>query len=194
MSRLPDIDTEHLSEEQAELYEALLSRPEVAKLGLIGPFGVWMHAPDLGKALSALGGKVRFATSLPGNVSEVAICTTGAFHHAKFEFAAHRGLAIRAGVDEAALDRLAAGEAPGFVGDEGAAHAVASELLRDHAISAATYADAVDRFGPQGMVELITTVGYYCLVSLMLNGFQVGVVEGMTDPFPADPSPGGSPS
>ena len=107
MSRLPDIDTEHLTDEQAELYEALLSRPEVAKLGLIGPFGVWMHAPDLGKAMSALGGKVRFATSLPNNVTEVAICTTGAFHRAKFEFAAHRGLAIRAGVDEAALDRLA---------------------------------------------------------------------------------------
>ena len=52
MSRLPDIDTEHLTAEQAELYEALLSRPEVARLGLIGPFGVWMHAPDLGKAMS----------------------------------------------------------------------------------------------------------------------------------------------
>ena len=184
MSRLPDIDTDHLTTEQAELYEALLSRPEVARLGLIGPFGVWMHAPDLGKALSALGGKVRFATSLPNNVTEVAICTTGAFHRAKFEFAAHRGLAIRAGVDEAALDRLAVGEAPGFVGDEGAAYAVASELLNTHAISDATYADAAERFGPQGMVELTTTVGYYCLVSLMLNAFQVGVVEGMTDPFP----------
>ena len=127
MSRLPDIDTDHLTDEQAELYEALLSRPEVAKLGLIGPFGVWMHAPDLGKAMSALGGKVRFSTSLPNNVTEVAICTTGAFHRAKFEFAAHRGLAIRAGVDEGALDRLATGEEPGFDGDEGAAYAVASE-------------------------------------------------------------------
>ena len=188
MSRLPDIDTEHLNDEQAELYEALLSRPEVARLGLIGPFGVWMHAPDVGKAMSALGGKVRFATSLPNNVSEVAICTTGAFHRAKFEFAAHRGLAIRAGVDEVALDRIAAGEPPGLVGDEGAAYAVARELLHDHAIAAATYADAVARFGPRGMVELITTVGYYCLVSLMLNGFQVGVIDGMTDPFP-DGSP-----
>ena len=42
-----------------------MSRPEVAALGLVGPFGVWMHAPELGMAMSALGGKVRFATSLP---------------------------------------------------------------------------------------------------------------------------------
>ena len=189
MSRLPDIDIDQLNGPQAELYEGLASRPEVAKLGLVGPFGVWMHAPDIGKALSTLGGKIRFATSLPANVTEVAICTTGAFHRAKFEFAAHRGLAVRAGVDAAALDRLAAGDDPGFSGDEGAAYGVATELLRDHAISDATYADAAGRFGPQGMVELISTVGYYCLISLMLNGFEVGIVEGMTDPFPGT-SPG----
>ncbi len=186
MSRLPDIDTDRLTPAQAELYESLASRPEVARLGLVGPFGVWMHAPELGKAMSALGGTVRFGTSLAANVTEVAICTTSAFHRAKFEFAAHRGLALRAGVEEAALDRLAAGEEPGFSGDEAAAYGVAIELLRGHAISEATYADADKRFGSQGMVELMTTIGYYCLISLMLNGLEVGLVDGMTDPFPGE--------
>jgi 4-carboxymuconolactone decarboxylase len=161
-----------------------MSRPEVAALGLVGPFGVWMHAPELGLAMSRLGGRVRFATSLPANITEVAICTTGAFHQAKFEFAAHRGLAIKAGVDAASIDRLGAGDDPGFEGDEAAAHAVATEILRDHKISDATYADAEARFGSQGMVELLTTVGYYCLISTLLNGFDIPLVAGMTDPFP----------
>ena len=182
--RLPEVDTDALTEEQQRLHESLMSRPEVAALGLVGPFGVWMHAPDLGLAMSRLGGKIRFGTSLPANITEVAICTTGAFHRAKFEFAAHRGLAIRAGVDEAALDRLGAGDDPRFEGDEAAAYAVATEILRDHRVSAATYADAEARFGPQGMVELLTTVGYYCLISTLLNGFDIPLVAGMTDPFP----------
>ena len=185
--RLPAVDTTALTDEQQKLHESLMSRPDVAALGLVGPFGVWMHAPDLGLAMSRLGGRVRFTTSLPANVSEVAICTTGAFHHAKFEFAAHRGLAIRAGVDEAAIDRLGAGEDPGFDGDEAAAHAVATEILRDHRISEATYVDAEARFGAQGMVELLTTVGYYCLISTLLNGFDIPLVDGMTDPFPDRP-------
>jgi 4-carboxymuconolactone decarboxylase len=182
--RLPEVDTTALTDEQQRLHESLMSRPEVAALGLVGPFGVWMHAPEMGLAMSRLGGIVRFGSSLAANVTEVAICTTGAFHRAKFEFAAHRGLAIRAGVDEAAVDRLGAGEDPGFEGDEAAAHAVATEILRDHRVSEATYADAEARFGSQGMVELLTTIGYYCLISTLLNGFDIPLVEVMTDPFP----------
>jgi 4-carboxymuconolactone decarboxylase len=181
--RLPDVDADHLDDEQQRLHEMLMSRPEVAAMGLVGPFGVWMHAPDVGIAMSRLGGKVRFSTSLPANVTEVAICTTGAHYRAAFEFAAHRTMAIRAGVDADKLDRLAAGDTPGFNGDEAAAHAVATELLCDHRISTPTYADAADRFGHQGMVELVTTVGYYGLISMLLNGFEVPLAAGMIQPF-----------
>jgi 4-carboxymuconolactone decarboxylase len=181
--RLPAVDADQLNDEQQRLHEMLMSRPEVAAMGLVGPFGVWMHAPDVGIAMSRLGSKVRFSTSLPANVTEVAICTTGAYHRAAFEFAAHRTMAITAGVDADRLDILAAGRDPHFEGDEAAASAVATELLRDHRISAATYADAVERFGHRGMVELVTTVGYYGLISMLLNGFEVPLAEGMTDPF-----------
>ncbi len=118
-----------------------------------------------------------------GRVTEVAICTTGAFYGSSFEFAAHRPIAVAAGGDAASLDRLAAGDEPGFSGDDAAAHAVASELLRDHAISTATYADAEARFGVQGVVELVTTVGYYGLNALLLNGFEIPLAPGMADPL-----------
>lgn len=181
--RLPDIDTTKLTDEQQQLHDALSTRPEVRAMGLVGPFGVWMHAPDVGAAMAQLGARVRFATSLPANVTEVAICTTGAHFRAPFEFAAHRRLALQAGVDEAGLDRLASGQEPGFEGDDATAHAVARELLSDHAVSPGTYADARRRFGDRGMVELVTTVGYYSLISLLLNGFEVPLAPGMTDPF-----------
>ncbi len=183
MSRLPDIDAATYSPAQQAMYGSLASRPEVQQHGVVGPFAVWMHAPEIGSAMAALGAQVRFSSSLPQHVTEVAICSTGAWYRASFEFAAHRPLAIEAGVDEAKLDRLAAGEDPGFEGDEAAAHAVATELLRDRRISDATYADAAQRFGPQGVVELVTTIGYYGLISMQLNGFEVDLSPGMADPF-----------
>ena len=181
--RLPDVDPEALDDDQQPLYESLMSLPQVKANGLVGPFGVWMHAPKMGTAMAALGAQVRFEASLSAAVTEVAICTTGAFYRSEFEFAAHRTLALAAGVGEAELDRLAAGEEPGFEGDEAAAHAVATELLRDHAISDATYADAQSRFGDRGMVELVTTIGFYVAISFTLNGFAVGLPDHMTPPF-----------
>lgn len=183
MSRLPDLDPDDLSESQQRLYASLQNRPEVQANGVVGPFATWMHAPDIGEHLAALGAGIRFRASLPANATEVAICTTGVFYGASFEVAAHVPLAVRAGVDEEALGRLAAGEDPGFTGDDALAHAVAAELLETQTLSDATFEAATGRFGAQGVVELITTVGYYGLNALLLNAFEVPLVPGMDDPL-----------
>ena len=56
--------------------------------------------------------------------------------------------------------------------------------MRDHRISDATYAAAVDAFGETGLVELVTTVGYYCLISVTLNAFEIPLPDDWDDPFP----------
>jgi 4-carboxymuconolactone decarboxylase len=183
MSRLPDLDPLQYTETQGRLAADLGNRPEVQANGIVGPFAVWMHAPALGEPMAALGTGIRFGASLPPGATEVAICTTAAFYRSSFEAAAHRPLALRAGVDEAALDRLFAGNDPSFDGDAAAAHAVASELLRTHGMTDVTYADAVARFGTPGVVELVTTVGYYALNALLLNGFEIPLAPGMDDPL-----------
>ncbi len=181
--RLPDIDTDNLTPEQQTLFDALSTRPEVQQHGLVGPFGMMMHAPEMGAAMAALGKAIRFTASLPASVTEVAICSVGAYYRSSFEFVAHRAMALEAGVDARQLDALANGDDPGFAGDTAAAHAVAMELLAEHRLTDATYSDAVERFGAQGVTELVITIGYYSLVSFMLNGFEADLVPGMIDPF-----------
>ena len=46
-----------------------------------------------------------------------------------------------------------------------------------------SYARAVERFGETKLFELIALVGYYSLVSLLLNGFDVPLPGGETPPF-----------
>ena len=55
-----------------------------------------------------------------------------------------------------------------------------------HRIEAATYAAAEAAFGEEGLIELVTTIGYYCVVSLTLNAFEVPLPESWTDPFPEE--------
>ena len=68
-------------------------------------------------------------------------------------------------------------------------HDLAVRLVRDHRIDDATYRTAVDLLGENGVIELVTIIGYYCLVSVVLNAFEVPLPAGMTDPFPDADSP-----
>ena len=136
-------------------------------------------------AAQQLGAAARFGTSLA--VKEVAICVVGAFYRAKFEFAYHGPLAIAAGVAPAAVEAIRLGRPPTLPKlpeTQAVSYAVASELVRDHRISDATYARARAAFGEQGVIELVTVVGYYCLVALVLNAFEVPLDAGVPDPFP----------
>ena len=188
--RLPEITPEELTGGGREVYDALRSGPRSAATAdlnvksIVGPYGVWVRAPAIGGPTQALGAAVRFAGGLPEAVKEAAICTVGAHYRSKFEFAAHERLAQMAGIEQRHLDALREGRRAEFTGQEAVAHRVAAELLESHAMSDETYAAAVEEFGTEGVIELVTTVGYYCLISLTLNAFEIPLPPDWEDPFP----------
>ena len=184
MSRLTPLSEDGLDPDQRAVLDAIAAGPRGSR-GMVGPFGIYVRVPGVGHEVQALGAAVRYGTSLPENVKEVAICTVGAFFHSRFEFAAHGKLAREAGVPEAVVEALRTGAEPLFQSDdERTAHLITHDLLRHHRVDDARYAEGVAAFGETGMIELVATVGYYCLVSLTLNAFRVPLAEGMTDPFP----------
>lgn len=183
MARLKSITEADLDDAQRAVFDAIQGGPR-GNMGLIGPFAVYVRAPGVGNAAQALGAAVRFGTALPENVKEVAICTVGAHFHSKFEFAAHTELAKKAGVAASIIESLRIGELPAIRDEsERIAHEVAAQLLVNHRLSDELYAKAVRVLGETQLIELVATVGYYSLVSLTLNAFEVPLREGMTDPF-----------
>jgi len=97
--------------------------------GLIGPFNAFVHAPEVGRRLSSLGGTLRFGTSIERRLSEVAIITVGARWKAEFEWWAHSRMAREHGVPAAVIDAIGQGEEPPFESeDERTVYAVAREL------------------------------------------------------------------
>ena len=184
MSRLSTLDENNLAPDARAFLDALNNGPR-GKIGLIGPFGVWAHAPKIGQAAQAFGGTVRFQTSLPERIKEIAICTVGAHYKAKFEFASHGPMAIAAGVPAAAVEAIRLGNDPSFAdAADRTSYQVARELLLEHRLSDATFADAKTRFGEAPLIELVTIIGYYCMISLTLNAFDVELTSRMSDPFP----------
>ena len=189
MARLTPVRPEAMTDDQQTLYDAILGGKRGPGMrtedgALIGPFNAMLLNPHVGDRVQRLGEALRFDISLPRNVIEVATLVVGSHWRAQFEWWAHERLARQAGVSEAVIAAIKHGERPDFGNDdEAGAYDVASELYRTQRLTDASYAKAVQRFGEPGVFELIALVGYYSLVSLLLNGFDVPLPAGETPPF-----------
>jgi 4-carboxymuconolactone decarboxylase len=181
--RLPVIDMTSLGAEQQALVEAIKSGPRGA-FSNDGPFAVYLHAPGFGQLAQQLGAHMRFGTSLPPRLSELAILFTAQHWKAQYEWAAHAVIAAKQGVKQATIRDLQAGRAPKSAPrDEMAIYTFAKELYATRRVSDATYARVHKLLGDAGMVELVGILGYYVTVSMALNVFRMPVPEDTPQPF-----------
>lgn len=156
-----------MSPRQRETYERIVSGP---RKGAAGPFNALLRSPDVADRVQKVGEYVRFQTTIPAALNEIAILITGRFWSAQFEFWAHRRLARTAGVADAVIDAIAEGRRPPAMSDdERIVYDFCTELFRDKAVSDRTFKAAVDRFGEQGVIDLIAACGYYSIVSMVLD-------------------------
>ncbi len=152
---------------QREVYTGIVSGP---RKGAAGPFNALLRSPDVADRVQKVGEYVRFQTTIPATLNEMAILMTGRFWGAQFEFWAHRRLARAAGLADAIIDAIAEGRRPPAMSeDERIVYDFCTELFRDKTVSDAAFAAVSRRFGEQGVIDLIAAVGYYSTVSMVLN-------------------------
>jgi len=181
--RLPVLDMASLTGEQQALVDAISSGPR-GRFSNSGPFAVYLHAPGFGHLAQQLGGYVRLGTSMPPRLSELAILCTARFWQAQYEWVAHAAIAAKQGVKPATIRDLQAGRTPTSAPrDEMAIYAFVRELYATRRVSDATYKRVHKLLGDAGMVELAGILGYYAMVSMILNVFRMPVPEGTPAPF-----------
>ena len=181
--RLPVLDMASLTREQQALVDAISSGPR-GRFSNSGPFAVYLHAPGFGHLAQQLGGYVRLGTSVPPRLSELAILCTARFWQAQYEWVAHAAIAAKQGVKPATIRDLQAGRTPTSAPrDEMAIYAFVRELYATRRVSDATYKRVHKLLGDAGMVELVGILGYYAMVSMILNVFRMPVPKGTPAPF-----------
>jgi len=183
MSRLPYLRYQDLGPAGQQVWDGIVGSRDAelvnAQGGLVGPFNAFVHAPGVGRHLSALGARLRYRTSIEPRLSELAIITVGASWKAEFEWWAHAGIARGHGVSDAVIDAIAAGSVPPFQAeDERIVYAVARQLTSDGTVDGEIYSAAARLLGDDGMVELVALCGYYTLISYLLNAFDVPLPRG----------------
>jgi 4-carboxymuconolactone decarboxylase len=153
---------------QREAADELVNGP---RRGVYGPFRPLLHRPPLLRAVAGVGECLRYQGSLEPALREWTICVVARELSNVFEWEMHRPLARAAGVPEAALRALEAGEPapPALAADLALARTVAEDLLRQHRVGEQAYSDALARWGEPALVELLTLVGYFAMVSWLMN-------------------------
>ena len=174
--RFTPLTLETMNAAQRTVAEKMLSGP---RKGMKGPFSTLLRHPELCDKVQALGEVIRFRNAIPDPLKEMAIIITGRHWTASYEFQAHRRMAIDAGLSPAICDAIAEGKRPSAMSaDEAAIYDFCSQLLSTGQVSDGPYEKVKARFGDQGIVDLIGTVGYYCIASLTLNVDRHPLPEG----------------
>jgi 4-carboxymuconolactone decarboxylase len=180
--RFTTLTPETMTADQKRVADAIQSGPRGA--GLRGPFNALLRSPELCDLVQRLGAFVRFGTSIPQRLNEMAIIMAGRKWTAQYEFYAHRRLALEAGLSPAIADAIAANQRPASMAkDEETVYDFVSELLATGSVSDPTFRRVNDTFGERGVVDLVGAVGYYSLVSMTLNIAQVPLPTGVTPPL-----------
>ena len=180
MARIPLPSRDEMTPEQQAVHDAVVG----GKRGtIVGPLRAAIHNPELAQRWSALGEILRFDTTLPKRITELAILVTGRRWTSQIEYLIHARAAAAAGISADAIEAIRAGQAPTLPPDEAEAYEFARQLQQTGQVPLPTYEAVRDRWGARGVVELTAVIGYYTMVSMTLNAHEIPLPDGEQRPL-----------
>lgn len=181
LPRLPDFVPEAATGMQKQVLQEILTGP---RGNLDGPFLGWIHSPELAQHAQKLGAYCRYRTGLPLKLSELAILVTATKWQSQAEWHIHAPIAIQAGLSQELTEQLRTDATLSFQDDdERLIWQFASELYEHKRVSDAVYNAMIERFGLSVVVNSVGLLGYYALVAMTLNVFNMRAVGQQQLPF-----------
>jgi 4-carboxymuconolactone decarboxylase len=181
LARIPLPTPETMTPEQRRVYDAIVSGPRKT---LVGPLRAALHRPELADKWQQLGELLRYRTSLPPRISELAILVTAKHCHSQLEWLIHEEMARKAGLEDDIINSVKQNKRPATSdADTLAIYDYARELNDRNTVSDAVYRKVLDRFEVAGVVELTALIGYYTMVAMTLNAHEIPLPDGAKPPL-----------
>lgn len=181
-SRIPIPEAGALDADQQAVFDAI----KAGKRGTVPTlFLTLMHNAGLAERIQQLGVLLRYETSFPPALSELAILAIARCWTCNYEWAIHEQEARTAGVREAVIEAIKHRKPPPFeTAEERVVYDFSSELQTNRKVNDETYDEAVATFGARAVVELTALNGYYAMLAMTLNEHRVPLPDGMDPPLP----------
>lgn len=180
MSRIADLAPGEMTAEQRALHERIAGTRSGA---VRGPFAIWLRTPEIAAAADAFGTVLRRG-KLERRLFELMTLCVARRWTAQYEWFAHVKHAGPAGLSEEVVEAIRAHRLPPFEReDERLVYEVVAELTETRRLLDATYERCVALLGIEQTIELITAIGFYTTVAIVLNAFEAPVPGG-SQPLP----------
>ncbi len=188
--RFAPLTYDELTARQKEVVDEVLSGKIQGGTG--GPLNVLLRSPDVAEGVARFSDYIRFHSTLPVKLNELAALLTTRYWTAQFPFSAHHRAAVQAGLSEALVTSIIEGKRPtGMQHDEEVIYNFVAGALKTRQISDANFAAAKEMLGERNMIELLGVVGYYQIVSMAVNTDRYPLPDGqkaqlkmLTNPLP----------
>ena len=183
MSRLNKLPKSAMTGEQLALYDEIVSGRRAASFSgklmddeamLTGPFDVMLRNPSWGMHLSRLGECLRFESSLSPVQIELLILLVSAEWQCNYEWYFHAPIAEKVGlehtlIEEIRLSKQISSGSPELL----ALFNLFDEIRKYKRVSDQTYLDCQNFFTEEELIQATTLIGYYTLLAMWLNTFQI---------------------
>ncbi len=182
MARIPLFPMDGMTEEQRRVYDAVVSGPRGV---MVGPLRAALHRPELADKWQQFGEILRYRTSLPPRLSELAILVTARHWSSQLEWQQHAPAALKGGLPPKVIEAIRLGQRPVFAAeDEQAVYDFCVQLHENKSVNDSSYGRARDFLGEVGMVELTALIGYYSMVAMTLIAHEVPLPAGAAPELP----------
>lgn len=169
LNRLPVVKREQMDEKGKQVYDHVAGGSgKIASP--TGPASIELYSPGAAEPLRTLNEYLRRQGNLLGNpITELAILVAAREGDSQYVWSAHEPAALKAGVAQPVIDVVKYNRDVAGAGEkETVVIRMGRQLLREHKLDSPTFAKAVELFGTQGTVELVTLMGDYTLNGLLL--------------------------
>ncbi|WP_338665253.1 carboxymuconolactone decarboxylase family protein [Pararoseomonas sp. SCSIO 73927] len=152
------------------------------------PMIAWLRNPELARRGQRLGELLRYQTTLEPRLSELAILIVGRHWTAHYEWTVHKREGLKAGMDPEVVAAIAERRVPVLRDErERAIYDVSTALMATRRVPDDLYRRGVEVLGERGIVELVALLGYYTLVAMTLNVFEIGLPDAFAPELGAEP-------
>lgn len=175
LTRLPPLTRNDLDDEGKAVYDNIVGEGPAPRSG---PVALSLYSPKIAQVFADLNGYLRYNGDLSPRHTEVAIVVATWEIEQQYEYSAHEPAALRFGAPQAVIDTIKYDREPvGLSPEETTIIRLGRAIMRDHKVDSDLYADAVRLFGRKGLVELVTVMGDYVMVGMVMTAIDQHLPE-----------------
>jgi 4-carboxymuconolactone decarboxylase len=169
LSRFPVIKRDQLDEKGKKAYDVIAGGPGKAVLPT-GPAAIGLYSPGVYEPLRMLNDYLRKDSVLGERLTELAILVAAREVDEPYVWGAHEPAALKAGISQPVIDAVKYGrDISGLAEKEAGIIRFGRQLFREKTVTSDMFAETVELFGRQGIVELTAVMADYELNHLLLK-------------------------